>query len=515
MINVPDQVKELYKIRQANSNLVITFPFSNHASLDNSSIKKESFAFTESLGEGGTIKLGINDLYQVTFEALTDDLTGQVIDVNIVTTYDYSNYSIPFGRFKVSSCKIVDLKNGIRKVTAFSSQYDDVVDAGKEIGIDSLNSIWLEGLYAQMADDKTGINTTLNISGYTTSYSTYSSKLFKYNNSHYLVSVKNTDVYYSDSYEKAYYYSISNKISWGEISTAIGRVETITGITFPDDVFNEIHTAISAWVQEIGRIVDHAYYASANQYLKRIPINFTIEVYLTNYSSKIGELATDYGTISCKYKTGAASTIIDFDKIKGTDFYRDFLQSYTELIGKFGRISRANNKFETFDLCKFNGLVPGEELTPSATLVPSNNGSVETISNSCIESINEISDLSKPYGFIYACYRDSASSDLNYFTYKISDDATELTHLTYDISENWMLNNCIISYTVVVSYCEAIAAALTNVRFNAMDIDVSGMPWIEAGDALEVQIDGKTYVSYLLERKFNGIKNTADNISSY
>ena len=97
----------------------------------------------------------------------------------------------------------------------------------------------------------------------------------------------------------------------------------------------------------------------------------------------------------------------------------------------------------------------------------------------------------------------------------IVEDANESTYQTYDLSNNWILQNTIFENdTKIIEYCENVAAGLEGIKYTPINIDISAMPWLEAGDLVEIQTQGKSYFTYVLERQLKGIKNVTDNISS-
>ena len=82
MLNIPEEVKELYRQNSIRKNLRIDFPNGERTNLTNENLLAESFSFTESICSQSSLKFGLCEASVVEFECFgVEDIKGCKIEV--------------------------------------------------------------------------------------------------------------------------------------------------------------------------------------------------------------------------------------------------------------------------------------------------------------------------------------------------------------------------------------------------------------------------------------------------
>lgn len=147
MINIPEEIKMLFKSDSIRKNIRIHFPNGEREDITNSQIYAENsgerFSFTESLCSRNELKFGLCEASYVEFECMEiENIKGYEIEVfheidisslpdEFITEYGLTSndvtfpyYRLPYGRFVIDSCiKQSDMKK--RKVVAYTWTSND------------------------------------------------------------------------------------------------------------------------------------------------------------------------------------------------------------------------------------------------------------------------------------------------------------------------------------------------------------------------------------------------------
>ncbi|WP_026661433.1 hypothetical protein [Butyrivibrio proteoclasticus] len=138
MLNIPEEVKDLFKQDGIQKNLRVVFVNGENPDLTNEDIVMGSFSMTESLCSQDKIKFGLCEASVVEFECHgVGNVKGASIDVSIEidcsslgdewcaanaqrkADVGFPFYSVSYGRFAIDSCD-KQSGNGIRKVIAYN-----------------------------------------------------------------------------------------------------------------------------------------------------------------------------------------------------------------------------------------------------------------------------------------------------------------------------------------------------------------------------------------------------------
>lgn len=138
MINIPNEIKALFKQDSVRKNFRVHFPNGEMSDLTNENVVTESVSFTESLCSRDKFKFGLCEASTIQFEVVgTKNMKGMAIecslDIDVSSLdvrpegceqkedLDYPSYSMPYGLFVVDSCqKQPDMEH--RVVVAYSNE---------------------------------------------------------------------------------------------------------------------------------------------------------------------------------------------------------------------------------------------------------------------------------------------------------------------------------------------------------------------------------------------------------
>lgn len=98
MLNIPEEVKTLYRQPGADKNLRIHFPNGEHEDITNDNLISESFSFEESICSQDTLKFGLCEAGMVEFETIgVGNIKGCEIDVSMEVCYEIEDWNMAAG----------------------------------------------------------------------------------------------------------------------------------------------------------------------------------------------------------------------------------------------------------------------------------------------------------------------------------------------------------------------------------------------------------------------------------
>jgi hypothetical protein len=80
----------------------------------------------------------------------------------------------------------------------------------------------------------------------------------------------------------------------------------------------------------------------------------------------------------------------------------------------------------------------------------------------------------------------------------------------YNMSDNWLFRNLVWDDATVGDYADAMVEKLQNVTWFPFEMWCAGLPYIETGDEVEINMDEGAYTSSVLRRTLKGIQNLQD-----
>lgn len=180
------------------------------------------------------------------------------------------------------------------------------------------------------------------------------------------------------------------------------------------------------------------------------------------------------------------------------------LQSATfELSAQYGKLDRVSDLFSGVTL-------NGGRLLPSDTLYPANDLYPMSVSERADKAM--YSKLWADEGNIHkfrnliVTYKNSSTNQDATITKVVNADGTD----DYEMSDNWLLKNLTWTQAQVNTYANAMVTAMQNVTWFPFQMWCAGLPYIEAGDEIEISCGGTTYTTYVLTRNLSGIQDLQD-----
>lgn len=180
------------------------------------------------------------------------------------------------------------------------------------------------------------------------------------------------------------------------------------------------------------------------------------------------------------------------------------LQSATfELSAQYGKLDRVTDLFSGATL---NGgrLYPSDTLYPSDELYPLSNA--ERANKAMYSQLWADEGNLRKFKNLVVTYKDSSTNQEATITTVINADGTD----DYIMSDNWILKNLAWTQAQVTAYINVMVEAMRGVKWFPFQMWCAGLPYIEAGDEIEVSSGGIVYPTYILTRSLSGIQNLQD-----
>ena len=126
-----------------------------------------------------------------------------------------------------------------------------------------------------------------------------------------------------------------------------------------------------------------------------------------------------------------------------------------------------------------------------------------------------------PYGSIKCKYKNENGEETDY-EYVIRQKPSETGivnpdfkgYLNYDLSNNIILKNNKYFDDDIRFILKDLAESIENIQYMPTKISAKGLPYVEAGDLIQVIIDEETIKTYALRRTMKGIQQLTDSITA-
>ena len=195
---------------------------------------------------------------------------------------------------------------------------------------------------------------------------------------------------------------------------------------------------------------------------------------------------------------------------------RDIVQSNYELHCVFGQLDRQTDMFRGIEL-NHNRLYPAESLYPADTRYPlstSGDGQAERVNRAMYSKLWADENNVRSFRFLYITYKGIETDPQTgtqtevekVYQQVVNNDGTD----DYVISNNWLFKNLVWSDEDIEHYALEMQDKLWNITWFPFELWCAGLPYIETGDEVEINLDEQAYTSYVLRRSLNGIQNLQD-----
>ena len=577
MLNIPEEIKKLYRYPGANKNLRVHFPNGEHGDITNDNIVEESFSFTESICSRDTLKFGICEASIVEFETHgignikgceievfhEIDISGLPEDFNaeygiITDDVSFPYYRIPYGRFTVDSCPRQSNMNQ-RKVTAYTQDMQSGiplsgVEKAKQKSTVQSNSPYEFELIPFLFSNLPGLSnyeeyldkTEISIEESTEVIESFKNMI----GGVYTLSATGGFIRINsgDAWEKGLlkinYNKVSdfNKVKKDFLETTEKYLGSAIGYTLGPFVrmYDEKadNTALTPYGNRTNGIsagcMIYPYISGKQSALSPngkgyfnifIPkkLTYTVKSEAGDYT-KEWIIAEDYSVEFLTPKEGLYNPIFSFERTKiaknqfnfqGKMDLTNLLQSWLELNALFGKYSR-DGCIELINLQGRMELYPSEYLYPSEDLYPVNYGNEEPT----FELITE--GEYQNGGFWYEEYRVEPFGKVavDYMNLE-GKKQTYVYHFDVNASNIYYMDNNEIFKTVPMAEEEVKALLDTyfipnanDTVFTPVELKMRGRPDIEAGDYLNIVSQDGNIFTFVMRRLLTGIQALTDEVET-
>lgn len=579
MISVPGGIKRLYEADHAYKNIRIHFPNGERSDICNDLIVKNSVSFKESLCSQNTLKFGLCESPVFECEVVgVGNIKGATIEVSVEvecpSTYTGAEwradlqkyvYSIPYGTFRVDSCKRqADMNH--RKIVA----YDDLVIKLYKY---NQNAIGRAGF-----PNATEMFFTQNISAFITE--TMQGNVFKclqnevtlqdgearwaYGSTGYTYKVRYKQYKITEARSHDLYYVKVNRsgfnyrkcVEYARVST--GRMPAPAADNFTDCSANP-YKYLGAWNDHPGTS-----WASANPFGQFIYPEMSLDAATANtfFTSQQGvyiRIAYEFEEIprptpESEEETGDESVITTFCDPSEIHLYtltlpdtysygwtrelavesnkyavlhpeqidlRDLLSDYIETMGMFCRVGR-DGTYSILDIQRQFGLTPGSSLKPGTGVYP------QAVTGGRFypdeyQSCWYDDDYTIPFGAAVCKFKtyDAETPDQIY-TYEMTlyfsgyNETTDTnTYKVYTLQNNKLIDNVVWTKAQMQSILERIGQKIYNVMYMPVEFKGNGLPYVEIGDTFEVLTKSNDSITTIvLNRTLKGEMTLTDEYKS-
>jgi hypothetical protein len=609
MLNIPEEVKTLFKADSVFKNFRVHFPNGENADLTNDDIVSESVSFTESICSAQVFQFGLSERSEIEFECVgVQNIYGMTIECAIeicvdslgatwisdhaptgneafldlqVCTYDGRNmYRVPYGRFIVESCPRSQGAMKHRRVTAYSllDQYADA-DAFVQDVVLPVDTIHTS--YAALTSYITG-----DVSRYETqtkSRDTYMDLVHLFDSSGYAYEIfpmhgsDDGTGGYRDISGRGYRLLIENtsNTTYEQVGIETAQYLDDNGydLTYNPDgvkVFDTNEEALRALFGYLFRPTFYAELAGVGNTAavyqpypartgKFVPLFFEassgLKLYFTENATSVVIRKSSTPNIWASSNTwsivGTATLSEPYTSTYEFEIYYDAydrndveIKSTGELTDAFhhaGKASSSSNKEKWFTgtMYTFIKAYQNRDVISGAAEIQGRFGRTTRSGDFEFLQITNASPVAmspadyselwwdeytvEPVGKVKYSYKDPATS-----TETIAEVTAGTGSSEYDMLNNYILENLNISdedlqwldYASVADYVatlirEKFVPNVGVVSFTPVTLDAIGLPYIEAGDYLEIDdADGGTVGTYVLSRTLSGIQVLTDSIES-
>ena len=539
--------------------------------IQNAFLVKESVKFDERMCSSDTLKFGLCEGSSLEFQYFNyPNITGMRLQAFIDVEYEQADhtkewYTIPMGWFTVKECSR-QASTGIRKVTAYNKLKSDYLDTDitaqiqnmasdlfdpNLVTIDAIESLFLSGYQiiwnnqgtvinpsrTQSIESIYGFRVQLNngMSGYYYPYIRYdrftytcdSSKKVSLEELDYYIREQNTrinqmkqcvlnDVVDGENYWNNNFTLYDGGTHGTTYENACCLIAQFYGSKWVDFDNGEGHSTA-----QNTRYANISTLRSLNG-LVSLLINMPVEFGFA-YSTTAGDIAyTEYTwdeqiyesmPIVKKYATDRISNItIDKTKVQNVTL-RDIVTADYEMRCQYGKLDRMSDMFSGVKLnnsrlCPANILYPANNLYPQSD---AERGNFSMYGKLWADegNIRKFRNLNITYKTTEDDEQGNPQEVEKIRTLMVNSDGTD----DYDCTNNWLFKNIVWDDADDGTFdwiTIDMATALENVTWFPFEMWCAGLPYIETGDEIEINIANHAYTSYVLRRSLNGIQNLQD-----
>lgn len=531
MIKISAKGKELFKGGCVNgyyNNVKIEMLDGSGLTITNDNIVGESLKMTERACSGDTLKFGLCEAKNLEIECFDiPDIKGKRFSLSVEKRKEETNEiidTVKYGEFTVDSCR-KQAVNGRRKIVAYDDMRSSTLDKdmAESVNVNTDNTEdFIQPCVFQIEKDllqKFGINNKekekMEVSWGT--HTTGENINTPDDNYGYYVLEKSRYLHCSLNPLDYYVFKIPDALQ-EEREKKVRRILKSYGMEFSGsasfwlDQLCYIRIINSAGKEKnfVGRNGDEREYTN----IKEVVLFVTEEIIIKSPSGQDSyKLSLGYDdamekTNILKLELATMEKIRLKEKVQNVTL-RNILESIYELKAEFGRMNRETGLLESVPL-NSGALYPQDSLYPANTLYPRGGGSAE---KGIIESVWVDERGGVIYGKLKINYvKIGEDGNKEEAVYEYVFDETHSS--TYEVSDNWILKNIVMTEEEIAEIAEEMGKGMKGVEVTPFDAELVGLPYMEAGDMIEIPDgEGKRRV-YVLERTISGIQGMRDSIEA-
>lgn len=208
------------------------------------------------------------------------------------------------------------------------------------------------------------------------------------------------------------------------------------------------------------------------------------------------------------YDTTAPVTTPGYATYFSPEISQEIIESFLELQGVFGFIGR-DGTFKTLSVASDIGLYPSDTLYPSNDIVPGGADVRNLLRRANYKTAWYADEKTKPYGRVECNYTD-LDGNSKYKYIDLVESYNESDYLTYSISDNYFIVNYKHAEETILGILVNIGCAIKTVQYMPAEIESQGLPYLEAGDVIQVITEDGGFETLILRRTLNGIQMLED-----
>lgn len=194
---------------------------------------------------------------------------------------------------------------------------------------------------------------------------------------------------------------------------------------------------------------------------------------------------------------------------------RDVIEAFCEFRGMFGRYTRYGT-FEFFDLEGSLGVFPSETLFPEENLYPAYpNAGVLTGSHYRTAWYDD--EPTKLYDRVSLTYNNTEGKEMYAWIMMVNEEMEGYVrddYQTYSLTDNYLVKNGTFTAEQIKEILADVASKIKHVQYMPADVELIGLPWVEAGDAITLMTADGAIEMFILRRTLSGIQCLSDNYES-
>lgn len=188
---------------------------------------------------------------------------------------------------------------------------------------------------------------------------------------------------------------------------------------------------------------------------------------------------------------------------------RDLQTAVFEANCRYGKLDRVTDLFSGVEL-NSSRLYPADDLYPDDSLYPasmSERGNKAMYSKLWADEGNV-----RKFRYLIITYKTTETEGGQTSEVEKTLQRTVDANGTddYNMSDNWLFRNLIWTPEQVGAYADEMVAKMRDITWFPFEMWCAGLPYIETGDEIEINMDDGAYTSYVLRRTLKGIQNLQD-----